>query len=316
MNDYLTLKRIQNDETKSNVRREIMDLIVKFSNQCKKSVNLLSLPSTEWPFEKGIKKEAGLIDTCKKHGIKVKMTGIENSSDPKVLRAFRNNAPKGATVIKGDFDNIAKKVLWSGGINVIWADYCGNPAEIGHISNTGKLRYSYPHVKMFRDAVIESDKPMLYFMTFSCNGRIKGGADMMMRALSPNASSIHTAIRHKFSQTISTYGLRKKAKIIMDIYYHGTGKAFMVTLGFAINFNPKFPTVKKNWVKKDIKVKAAKIVRVKIDRVTIKKDAIKALSDIGWDNEKIAYALSTQRTKVGSVLAWHNHRSSWQKISR
>jgi hypothetical protein len=316
MSSYQTVKRIQNNETKQRVREIIDNVIVDFAKQNKTPVTLLSLPSTEWAFEKGSKNGIGLNECCKKNKIKVKFIGVENSSQQKIVNAFKKNAPKNAIAIRGEFDNIVKQ-SFSGDLtrcNVIYADYCGNPAKATFYNpETENYRYTYPHILLLRDVVEKAKKPTLYLMTFSCNGRIKGGAEAMQKALSPNSNSVHTAIKHKIAQTLCTYHLTHKAKIIMSVYYHGAGKSFMVTIGVAINYNPKTTTIKENWVK-PTKTAKEKYKHVKIDYIGIKKEAMKALSDLGWDNTKIAHALNTQVSKVRGVISWHEHRSSWKKI--
>ena len=134
----------------------------------------------------------------------------------------------------------------------------------------------------------------------------------MMKALSPNAGSVQGAIKHKISQTLSTYGLTDKASRIMDIYYHGAGSHFMITVGYAINFEPKFAIVKENWVKvkKSAKASSSK-ASIKIDWEGVKKEAMKVLADAGWENDKIAHALNTQVGKVSGVISWYEHRDSW-----
>jgi hypothetical protein len=198
--------------------------------------------------------------------------------------------------------------------NTIWADYCGNPAEAFTSSTSGKLRFRYPHILTFKNIVKEATEPMLYYMTFSCNGRIKGGAEKMQHALSPTAKTIAHAITHKVSQTLTAFGLQDKATRIMNVYYHGSGKSFMITLGYAINFKPKFSAVKENWVKVKTTAKASRVTD-KIDYAGLKKEAMKALCDLGWDNSKIAHALNTQVGKVVGVTAWHTHRDSWKKVA-
>lgn len=317
---YRKVRKIQASEIKQKTRDIKIQKIEEFAKQNKTGVKFLSLPSTEWPMEKGGKHGDGLIKLCKENGIKLKMVGVENSCEKTMVKRFKKNAPKNAEALRGDFDtevgNIFSEDSIAYGCNVIDADYCGNPAEV-HIYDpeTKKIRYSYSHIKTFRDTVKKAKRPMLYFMTFSCNGRIKGGAEGMQKALSPNATSIRCAIVHKVSQTLATYGLAHKAKLIMKIYYHGAGRHFMLTIGYAINYSPKSEIVKENWVKVNKTAKASKIRVAKIDWTGIKKEAMKALCDKGWTSENIAHALNTQKSKVRSVLAWHKHRDSWKKVA-
>jgi len=304
MNKVATVNGIQSNVTKQAIRDVIDNQVINFAKQNKTSISLMSLPSTGWIFEKG------LIKHCKENSIKLKeMAGVENSTDTNVFHAFEENAPKEATdLLKGDFDDFD-----TNGLNVVWADYCGNPAEATY-NSTGKIRYSYTHINAFRDFVKQATKPSLYYMTFSCNGRILGGADNMVQAMSPNATYVYQAIQHKITQTLCTNKLSHKTQPVLSIYYHGSGKSFMVTIGFAINFKPTFSYVKENWIKRD-KIETAKKGIIKMSElISVQKEAMKALCDKGWNNEKIAHALNTTKGKVSAVISWHKHRDSWQKV--
>jgi len=322
-----TLIGIQNNNTKQRIRDIINMQGVNFAKQTNSVLCSLSLPSTEWRFEKGHGESLGLIDHCEKNNIKLVMTAIEGSPSAAVYKEFEQNAPKKFDIDsnlflhKGDFDStllstIEKEVLW----NLVWADYCGNPAEI---KNRILGTYSYPHIMAFKDFVKKATKPSLYYMTFSCNGRIVGGKKNMLKALSCNSSQVHSAIRQKISATLRQYGLLNKVTPILDIYYHGSGKSFMFTIGFAINFKPKFQVVREDWVADWRKIKnmekaikkprVVKTEEVEVDEVAIRKEAMKGLCDLGWNNEKIAMVLKVSVAKVSSVISWHKHRTSWKK---
>lgn len=312
MKKVKAIQGVSSNNKKQDVREVLKSQIISFAKQTKQDVHLFTLPSTEWIFEKGEKGNIGLIKLCKQNKIKLKITGVENSPDQDVIMAFKNNAPKDAVTLRGDFDKLAVNLI-DEQPNVYWADYCGNPAKAYVSKKTGKIRYSYEHMRTFRDVVAKTKKPALFFATYHCNGRIKGGADALQKSMSPQAKNIPCAIRHKMSQTLTSYGLSKKATKIASIYYHGAGIAFMVTIGFAINFTPKFPIVQENWVETKTTAKATKNIHVKVDWTGVKKDAMRALCSMGWKNEDIAHALNTQTGKVAPVTTWHIHRDSWTK---
>lgn len=321
MTSYKNVQGIQHTDAKQKIRDHILSQAISFSQQTKSDIKLLSLPSTEWAFERQ------LIQVAQKHKIKAKIVGVENSSDAKTRKAFLKNVP--VSFCKARFGNI--DVLIKGlydpnspiyGYNVIWADYCGNPAAFFMFGANGKLRYNYPQFLTMRDVVAGAKGPLLYYMTFQCNGRIFGGAKKMMKAMSSQATTVPAAIRTKLSQTLAAYGLSEKATKIFDIYYHGTGISFMITVGIAINFKPKFYTVKEDWVKKDKENKKTdqaigKHIVSQIDiakeAMNVSKEVMKILSDKGWDKEKIAKALNVNPQSVQSVLAWHHNRNSWEK---
>jgi predicted secreted protein len=90
---YKTVKGIQSNETKQKIRDIINGQIIGFAKQNTENLNVLTLPSTEWMFEKGSKDGKGLIDHCIENNLRLDLVGIEGSPDATVFKAFKHNAP-------------------------------------------------------------------------------------------------------------------------------------------------------------------------------------------------------------------------------
>lgn len=308
------LNAIQDNDEKNDVRKAIVKVVKKVLPKMKtKKIVLATLPSTEWPFEKGIEDFQGFNGFCKENGVACKIVGIENSSEKITQEAFRNNAPSNAKCIKGNYDEVVRNLP---NVNFYYPDYCGHPAK----KKAHCTSYSYPEINAFVRIAEEKHNPFLYFMTFRCNiSRFKGGRDKLMRTMCKNAKTMPIAIRSKISQTLSIHGLQDKVKLIFSYYYHGTGSSLMLTIGYAVNMNitmkaVKIDTIKNRDMTKVYKTKSASNAsNVEIDPEVLIKKAMKCLYDHKWDKKDIATVFNTKLNKVSSVMSWHDHRSSWTK---
>ena len=321
MSDYKIVEHIQGNPNKRNIGDFINRQAVSFAIQTGLPIKLLSLPSTFWG------QEIGMIELCDKNGIKYQIIGVEGN--PKYVDEFEKNAPEGAITHKGKLDIQVPQIFDENskfyGCNTVYADYCSEVAKAKYDAETDKIRYSYPKVLVMKDFIQKATDPSLYYITLRCNGRVKGGRDKLQQAMSPNSSNFAAAIRNKIQQTLLMYGLSSKVTKILDVYYHGAGNSFMITLGYAINFKPKFDTYKLDLVKQGEvkKVKRAYVKKAykvnKVEAINIKdltRKAVWALIDLGMKKSEIAAVLKTRERSVQSILVWKDHRNSWVKSGR
>lgn len=323
MSNAEQIENLQDNPFKQEVRSEILKQVLAFNKVMKKpeSINLVSLPATEWRFEKQLIEAAkGKFDV-----------GIYAAEKSSFFAEVQANAPKEAKMVSArDIDEVIRNGVYlnsnfdNAWANVIWADYCGNPAEYnGNLTNS----YSYPHLQTFVKKVemaVANGDVLLYYMTFCCNGRIEGGKDSLISAMAGgNCSSLPSAIRAKISMLLAAKKLNKHVTEIFRIAYHGGKRSNMITLGFAINFLPNFEKVKKDRMDEprhsnettdsnDYGVYQSKTLSAEDILIANRKQAIRDLYDKGWKNENIASLLNLSRNQVGSVLAHHCHPESFK----
>lgn len=324
---------LQENPYKQEIRKHIVSQVLAFSKDKTRHVELLSLPSTSWTFEKQ------LLLALNESGIGLNIHAAENGYDEKgkpIFPLVKENALKGAMLENIDFDTLVRN--WTNypcsiyqdksfPFQVVWADYCGNPAEfIGFnqgICNSD-YRYAYPHLERFAETVaaaVKRNRPMLYFMTFCCNGRIQGGKDALIKAMGgTNCRTMPAAIRTKISCLLSLRKLVPHITEVLRVVYHGGKRSNMVTLGFAVNFEPSFPSIKLDWMDAYRQAKQTETgdkgekVEIRVaDPIALRKQAFRDLSDKGWTSSDIAAAFNISRMKVGAVLAHHRHPESFKK---
>jgi len=333
------LTKLQANGSKQKVREIITKTALDFAKDEEVDIHLMSLPSTEWTFEKHFSEAA------KKAGVKMaSVQAVENGTDregnaifPLVKAAKPKLAGTRIYLAKKDFDKaMLDKVEKKGVTNFIWADYCGNPAKFKYFSQKRNLpRYSYPHIEAFVEVVKKAEHPLLYCMTFCCNGRIEGGRDSLKKAMSSGAKDMPAAIKAKINCTLSREGVTNEAQEICRMSYKGGKRSYMITFVFAVGFTPEIKNMKydlKELIAEVPKKKEKKITDkqlfklVKKDRALKKVEKLKAsrlkdmqrkvihhLTDEGFDSQEIADVLGVARGKVGATLAWYLNPDSFSK---
>jgi len=301
---------VQSNENKQKVRDIILTQTQNAFHRSTK-LGVLSLPSTEWKFEKQMLANDKL-------GNRISfINGVENSAIRYLIA--QNTCPKTATQINIehiDFDKKISKIIKNKEVkkyNLIWADYCGLP----FVLNNGE--YEYPHLETFARIVKEAKAPMLYYMTFDCSVRFKGGKNPVITAMGDETcKTMPQAIRNRLNKIMREYGITDKAQNICQIYYRGGKRSDMVTLGFAINICLNLTRVKKvnlnlmNSPKS--KVSFAPTTKKGKDEMNAK--AVKDLFDAGWGSDDIAVVTKMNAQSVRSILAWHQHPTSFGKVGR
>lgn len=302
-----TQNNIISNPYKEQVRQSIEQVTEHFQKQIGKPLTVLSLPAIAWVWEKRLLDNPKLSIS--------EMTGVENHYDPQTGYLYPQvlaNAPKGTKVINAEFDTVVS----ANDFNVIWADYCGNPAEEISSPDAKCYRYGYPHIATFVNKVA-TGKPMIYFLTFCCNGRIKGGKVNMMLSMAPNAKTMTTAIRTKMSQMLCAKGLTDKVTEILRIEYKGGKRSHMVTFGFAVNFVPDFPRIKLDWMEQPRNPELVKnesgVIVAKPVETDYKRKAVHDLADKGWSIALICQVLDMPMPKVRALVATHLHPESFKK---
>jgi len=310
---------LQENPDKQEIRKIIIGQSLNYATQnMSGKIGVLGLPSTEWHFEKQ------LIEAANEKGVKLThIVGVENGYDDSGKPFFhivKANAPKGTTVLNMDIDEAIKNDT---NCQVIWADYCGNPAEY-HPERIERC-YSYPHIDTFVNKVqdaVNTGNSYQYYVTFCCNGRIQGGKETLIRVMGgKNCNSMSSAIRSKISLLLSIRKLTPFVTEILRVTYHGGKLSQMVTFGFAINFKPSFPSVRKEWMERykamkevqKIEQEKTRVATLAPDPAALRKQAYRDLSDKGWKSSDIAEAFNVSRMKVGAVLAHHRHPESFKK---
>lgn len=244
---------VQGNESKQVVRDSIIQQVVNFHAHTRQPISAIELPASEWLFTKALLKKFGTATT--------QVLGMENSHLYDEWSPVFKGMPivKGVGCIRGDID--ARIHREGERFNILFPDYCCNPAHMDsevqernaegvpmYWVGSGKpamlRRYSYPQLNTFINFVRHAKHQAVYYMTFYCNGRGCGGIDALIKAMSPNAKNVASAICNKISMMLSQAGLAGKAKRILKITYSGsTGSSKMVTIGFAVNCDFDIPAI-------------------------------------------------------------------------
>ncbi len=310
------IEDIRSNIYKSQVRENVTTQTILFAEKLNLSdATVLSLPAF-WDWEKMLQQKS------EEAALQFSFVGVENGVDEKgqklysKVKAIKPNGMNVIDVIEDDFDTVVGKTDCS----VVWADYCGNPAEVKQSKISGLYYYSYPHIDAFVNKVAEG-KPLIYFMTFSCNGRIQGGRDALQGSM--GGKSMPSAIRKKIRHMLSGKGLSEKVQDVLRIYYHGGKRSKMITIGFVANVDFKMPMIKLDLMKDYIQSKniqkmidatpVKKTSALPLDIKVIRTNAIKVLSDSGITNNLISTLLNLSRNQVGAVLAHHKNPNSFKK---
>jgi hypothetical protein len=283
MSTATALVGMQMNEAKSKVRSMITAQIENFTTQTKSHASVISLPSTEWLFEKQLMSSKTLIR---------KIIGTELKPD--ILKISKQKMPN-CTFVKllpYDIDSLIK---FDTDCNVFWADYCGAPG-IAPEKKGGHA--SFPHLDTFVEKVVNTSTPFVYYMTFCCVPRssVKGAGQKLFKAMAQYSvnCSFQDAIEKKIFRMLKQEGKESNVKRIMKIHYigGGSGHSDMVTLGFAVNFAPSFTTYEHDWTKKN-------------EGENLQAKAISVLKSLKWDSTDIAKALSISPSKVGAIFRFN-----------
>ena len=301
-----SVQNLQVTENKTTVRNAIRQQIEAFAKQ-QGRLGLLSLPATGWIMENE------LLTHCKANKTPCRIIGLEkNPLAPQIFQAVQKNKPAGKNVevFNEDFDNFLGCCRLEFPINVFWADYCGSFKKgFGY-----SFQDRYPHIFKFITEAKTLDKPFLYYMTFSLNGRIEGGRK------GKDALG--------FVQEVKNIIALKASKLqvipVFYIVYKGGGRSTMVTLGFACNMGKTtqgqfwkalkglpnsipFKPVQKKLLDNaivNVKTKEVTLSQVNIKPLkSLRSSAIKILHKADMPNPDIATVLNLSRNQVGSVLA-------------
>jgi hypothetical protein len=312
---------MQDNTTKGKVRQFILDQTIAFQNQHRVKLFVGDLPAEKWLFANGLFASLG------KKNIKM-IYGFENSKKSAIVNAIASNPlccenknVKLELCNISDFISDAAKKYFANDeqykvpsskitrFNVVWADFCGNPAE--HNKHRQKRKFTYKDIDAFVDFVSVQNKPALYYLTFSITGaRIVGGKKALKQALSAKAKNMPAAILEKIEKKLSSARVRHKVKRILKVIYRGGSRdsSQMITIGFAINFSPRptFPIVKENWIGNLNKNKIQKIKKNQeiTDLANLQKKAIiLLLNSKKLSKHQIANAFQVSVMKVGAIAA-------------
>ena len=330
------LKAVQNiqgedsNPNKTKVRYAIRQQIEAFAKQ-QGRLSMVSLPATEWLIERE------LLESSKANNLPCSITGLEkNPAKHAIFDEAKQNKPHGKNVklFNEDFDAFVEATATNHTkYNAFWADYCGCfKAGFGMDFET-----KYPHIACFFHEAKTLSNPFLYYLTFSLNGRIKGGRK------GKNTLKFAQEVKNVFQNYCIYYRLTNIIPI-MSVIYKGAGRQNMITIGFAVNMGKTqngqfwqylndlpasfpFSPFKAKWLtngnetpKETIKVSQCTSQWETNDEddednahdKALRSKAIKALYNAKIPNADIATLLNLTRNQVGSVLAWHCNPESFK----
>lgn len=281
---------LQAVDAKQDVREALLKVCEQHGKQSGTHKSFLGLPASKCIFEKMFR------GMCDKNGWITEILGVEK--DKGIRIKARKNLPSNARIVGRDFDKVVNELSPKNELGIVWADYCGNYAN----KREGGL--CYPHINTFAKfakCVVKSDSRGLYFLTFNMNGR-----DIGKYTPSDVTRVINIALHNN--------KVNGKVQEVFRYIYDGgeKGVSKMLTIGFAINYYPKYEKVDINVMttcfdKKGQYIPKTSTVNEKVDKIaerqTMRREAIKVLIGAGWTSEKIGKAFVMKPMKVAGMRA-------------